>query len=58
LIFIYTLVDGWEGLFKKFPPGDSKYFITKKTKTRNLLSMISLHENGETLFYVQNYFYC
>ena len=41
------VVDGWEGLFKKFPPGDPKHFIKEKTKTRNPLGMISLYDDNE-----------
>ena len=41
------VVKDWDGLFKKFPPGDPKYFIKEKTKTRNPLGMISLYDDNE-----------
>jgi len=39
------VVEGWEGLFKKFPSGDPKHFITETTKTRNPNSYISLYDD-------------
>jgi len=39
------VVDGWEGLFKKFPPGDPKHFITETSKTRNPNGMRSLYDD-------------
>ena len=39
------VVDGWEGLFKKFPPGDPKHFITETSKTRNPNGYRSLYDD-------------
>ena len=41
------VVKDWDGLFKKFPPGDPKYFIKEKAKTRNPLGMISLYDDDQ-----------
>ena len=41
------VVKDWDGLFKKFPPGDPKHFIKEKTKTRNPLGMISLYDDNQ-----------
>ena len=41
------VVKDWDGLFKKFPPGDPKHFIKEKAKTRNPLGMISLYDDNE-----------
>ena len=41
------VVKDWDGLFNKFPPGDPKYFIKEKAKTRNPLGMVSLYDDAE-----------
>jgi integrase len=41
------IVKDWDGLFNKFPPGDPKYFIKNKAKTRNPLGMISLYDDDQ-----------
>ena len=41
------VVDGWEGLFKKFPPGDPKHFVTETSKTRNPNGYRSLYDNDQ-----------
>jgi hypothetical protein len=41
------VVEDWDGLFQKFPPGDPKYFIKNKAKTRNPLGMISLYDDDQ-----------
>ena len=38
-------VDGWEGLFKKFPPGDPKHFLIETSKTRNPNGYRSLYDD-------------
>jgi len=42
------VVNGWEGLFKKFPPGDPKHFITETSKTRNLSTSNKQQATGIT----------
>ena len=39
------VVDGWQGLFKKFPPGDHKHFIAETSKTRNPNGYRSLYDD-------------
>jgi|ETNmetMinimDraft_33_1059910.scaffolds.fasta_scaffold05629_1 integrase len=41
------VVKDWDGLFNKFPPGDPKYFIKDKAKTRNPLGMVSLYDDDQ-----------
>jgi len=41
------VVDGWEGLFKKFLPGDPKHFITETSKTRNPNGFRSLYDDDQ-----------
>ena len=40
-------VKDWDGLFRKFPPGDPRHFIKSKAKTRNPLGMISLYDDHQ-----------
>ena len=40
-------VKDWDGLFRKFPPGDPKHFVKNKAKTRNPLGMISLYDDDQ-----------
>ena len=41
------IVKDWDGLFHKFPPGDPKYFMKNKAKTRNPLGMVSLYDDDQ-----------